>query len=90
MDDIPKVTTDKCRWIDTDVMLADPLTKVMEPWKLDEALNTNYWSLKQPINSIMKKRAKEQREVEQDHKVQPVVGVEFVGHELFVWWVLLC
>ena len=59
MDDVPKDTTDKCRWIDTDIMLADPLTKVMEPWKLDEALETNYWSLKQPIDSIMKKRAKQ-------------------------------
>ena len=59
MDDIPKTTTDKCRWIDTDVMLADPLTKVMEPWKLDEALETNYWSLKQPIESILKKKAKQ-------------------------------
>ena len=73
MDDIPKETTDKCRWIDTDVMLADPLTKVMEPWKLDEALESNYWSLKQPIDSIMKKRAKQiQRRKTKDEKLEAI------------------
>ena len=59
MDEVPTDTTDKVRWIDTDCMLADPLTKVMEPWKLDEALESNYWSVKQPIESILKKRAKQ-------------------------------
>ena len=85
MDDIPKETTDKCRWIDTDVMLADPLTKVMEPWKLDEALDTNYWSLKQPIDSIMKKRAKQlqRRKTKDEMTILPTVPEEEVTVDHF-------
>ena len=30
----PEQTTDRCRWIDTNVMLADPLTKAMDAEKL--------------------------------------------------------
>ena len=37
----------------------DPLTKVMDPVKLLAALDSNTWSLKQPIESIIKKRAKQ-------------------------------
>ena len=33
-DDMPKESTDVLRWVDTDVMLADAMTKVMEPIKL--------------------------------------------------------
>ena len=58
-DDKPSNATDSIRWIDTDCMLADPLTKVMEPVKLNEALNSNYWNLSQPIESVLKKRAKQ-------------------------------
>ena len=39
--------TDIVRWIDTDVMIADPLTKVMEPTKLVEALKTNTLDVEQ-------------------------------------------
>ena len=53
------MATDSIRWIDTDCMIADPLTKVMDPVKLLDALDTNRWSLKQPIESIIKKRAKQ-------------------------------
>jgi hypothetical protein len=31
----------------------------MEPNKLNEALDSNYWNLTQPIESILKKRAKQ-------------------------------
>ena len=55
----PKVTTDYVRWIDTDVMIADPLTKVMDPQKLLEALDSNYWSIKQPLEAVIKKKAKQ-------------------------------
>jgi hypothetical protein len=51
--------TDYCRWVDTDVMLADCLTKVMEPTKLIEALDSNYWDCTQPLDSIAKKKAKQ-------------------------------
>lgn len=55
----PTETTDRVLWIDTDVMIADPLTKVMDPIKLQTALDTNYWSLVQPVESLAKKRAKQ-------------------------------
>ena len=31
----------------------------MDANKLNEALNTNYWSFKQPVESVLKKRAKQ-------------------------------
>ena len=40
--------TDVRRWVDTDCMLADALTKQMSPEKLVAAVSTNNWSLKQP------------------------------------------
>ena len=81
LDDIPTDTTDTVRWIDTDVMLADPLTKVMEPWKLNEAIDTNYWSLKQPIESIVKKRAKQlQRRKAKDENAEQAPIEEVVYH----------
>ena len=51
--------TDKVRWIDTDVMIADPLTKVMEPVKLVHVLETNELDVEQPLDSVLKKRAKQ-------------------------------
>eukprot|EP00439_Symbiodinium_sp_Y106_P083063 s1580_g22.t2 len=51
--------TDIVRRIDTDVMIADPLTKVMEPTKLVEALKTNTLDVEQPLESVVKKRAKQ-------------------------------
>ena len=55
----PEDATDIVRWIDTDVMICDPLTKVMEPVKLTQALDSNEWDLTQPIESLLKKRAKQ-------------------------------
>ena len=40
-------------------MVADPLTKVMEPTKLVHVMETNELDVKQPIDSIVKKRAKQ-------------------------------
>ena len=50
--------TDVCRWVDTDCMLADALTKQMSPEKLVAA---NTWSLEQPIESILRKRDKQRQ-----------------------------
>ena len=50
---------DVVRWIDTDIMLVDPMTKAMSSEKLYAALDTNHWSMEQPIESLMKKRAKQ-------------------------------
>ena len=55
--------TDVCRWVDTDCMLADALTKQMSPEKLETAINTNTWSLKQPIESIVRKRDKQRQRI---------------------------
>ena len=60
-DQLPQAgdATDIARWIDTDVMIADCLTKLMDSSKLMESLDTNYWSCEQPIESLMKKRVKQ-------------------------------
>ena len=58
-DEMPTHPTDILRWIDTGVMLADPLTKQMEANKLIEALDSNTWNARQPIESVIKKRAKQ-------------------------------
>ena len=58
-DEMPSHPTDIVRWIDTDVMLADPLTKQMEANKLVEAMDSNTWNIRQPIESVIKKRAKQ-------------------------------
>ena len=55
---LPNDPTDTVRWVDTHVMIADPLTKTMEPTKMQEALNENYWNTKQPIQSVIEKQAK--------------------------------
>ena len=53
--------TDVCRWVDTDCMLADALTKQMSPEKLEASIDTNTWSLEQPIESVMRKRDKQRQ-----------------------------
>ena len=52
---------DVVQWIDTDIMIVDPLTKAMSSEKLYEALDSNFWDLKQPIESIEKKRLKQRQ-----------------------------
>ena len=51
--------TDVCRWVDTECILADALTKQMSPEKLVAAIDANTWSLEQPIESIVRKRDKQ-------------------------------
>ena len=58
-DEMPTHPTDVVRWIDTDVMLAGPLTKQMEASKLVEAMDSNTWNIRQPIESVIKQRAKQ-------------------------------
>ena len=53
--------TDVCRWVDTDCMLADALTKQMSPEKLVAAIDTNTWSLEQTIESIVRKRDRQRQ-----------------------------
>ena len=69
--------TDIIRWVDTDVMIADPLTKTMDPEKLATALENNLWDLKQPIESIAKKRQKQaQRRSKKDAESSAEPGSE--------------
>ena len=47
------------KWIDTDCMLCDPLAKAMSAQKMCIALDTNTWDIRQPVESILKKRLKQ-------------------------------
>ena len=58
-DEMPADSTDIVRWIDTDVMVADPLTKAMDPEKLIYVMTHGYYDIKQPIESLAKKRQKQ-------------------------------
>lgn len=58
-DERPRETTDELGWIDMEVMITDPLTKIMDPVKLVQALETNRWNVEQPINSVIVKKAKQ-------------------------------
>jgi len=60
-DEKPTNVTDIVYWVDTDVMLADPLTKKMDAKKMWDALDSNYWDMKQPIESLRKKRLKQKQ-----------------------------
>jgi hypothetical protein len=51
--------TDLLKWVDTDIMLCDPLTKAMEAEKLVEFVSSNSWSTAQPSESMLRKRAKQ-------------------------------
>jgi len=60
-DEKPTNVTDVVYWVDTDVMLADPLTKKMDAKKMWDALDSNFWDMKQPIESLRKKRLKQEQ-----------------------------
>ena len=49
-DTLPVDATDTVRWIDTDVMIADPLTKLMDPAKLIHVMRTGTYDIAQPID----------------------------------------
>ena len=82
----PEETTDKVRWIDTDVMLADPLTKGMDPDKLRVALKENHWDLTAPVESVIKKRAKQlQRSKSTEAKQDPPPELKKLVEESKAW-----
>ena len=51
--------TDRVRWIDTCVMAADALTKIMDTSSISDFTSQNQWSLEQPHDSKLKKLAKQ-------------------------------
>lgn len=60
-DERPKETTDIPRWIDAEVMIAHPFTKIMHPVQLVQAVETNKWNVEQPISSVIVKKVKQLR-----------------------------
>jgi hypothetical protein len=60
-DDLPgdHEWTDRVQWIDTEVMAADALTKLMDSSPLSAFVSGSSWSLKQPHEAKLKKRAKQ-------------------------------
>jgi len=70
--------TDRVRWIDTDVMAADALTKVMDLNAVNTFAGSNFWSLKQPHESKLKKKAKQlaRRKTQDTEEVEDPVSSE--------------
>ena len=60
-DDMTIEQSDKVRWIDTSVMLADPLTKLMKADRLEAALLDNVLDLEPTAASQMQKLMKQQQ-----------------------------
>ena len=70
-DEKPSTPTDEIRWIDTDVMPADCLTKAMDTEFLTKILHENKWDTSQPHASKLKKQAKsESRKACKERKLQ--------------------
>ena len=57
----PSDATDVIRWVDTDIMACDPLTKKMEGAKLTNAMDSNYWDLRQLHEALLKERSSRSR-----------------------------
>ena len=68
--------TDVVRWVDTDVMIVDPLTKVMGCTKLVRAIETNRWSLAQPLESLQKKRIKQKQRAKKGSEEADLDGAD--------------
>ena len=68
---------DRIRWIDTSTMLADPLTKMTKPKRLNDALKTGILELERTPESKIakmmrqKQRSKKTEETEEDDKEEP-------------------
>ena len=53
--------TEKVRWIDTDIMIVDPLIKIMSSEELITVLESNRWDLSQPVERVQKRCLKQQQ-----------------------------
>ena len=56
----PEDATDILVWIDTSIMLADPLTKHMDSTVLDDVLARGIWNTQQPPAAVLEKQHKQQ------------------------------
>jgi hypothetical protein len=59
LEDKPEQPTDHIRWIDTEVMVADCLTKAMREDFLRKVLDTNVWNFAQPDSAKATKQKKQ-------------------------------
>ena len=59
-DEIAEDQCDKCIWIDTSTMIADPLTKAMKSDRLDTAISSCWLDLEPTAESQMAKLMKQQ------------------------------
>ena len=57
----PNDTTDRCRWVDTHVMLADPLTKSMICDRLLKAIESNHIDFEQTEEHKQEKIRKQEQ-----------------------------
>ena len=74
----PAEPTDRCRWIDTLVMLADPLTKVMNDAFLQSVLDSNHWDFTQTMEAkAIKQRKQQQRKAKRAEDAE--ADDEFTG-----------
>ena len=60
-DDMTIDQSDKVRWIDTSIMLGDPMTKMMKADRLEEALRTGILDLQPKIATQMAKVMKQRQ-----------------------------
>ena len=70
--------SDKVRWIDTSTMLADPLTKLMKPERLEQALATGVIDLTPTEASRMQKLMKQKQRAKKKEDVVPTAFDESV------------
>ena len=85
-DDLTEDQVDKTRWIDTSTMLADPLTKLMKPGRLTEALDTCTVDLVPTAASTIAKLMKQKQRRKTPSNDHPCNDIENEGYtdELFI------
>ena len=84
-DEVTEDECDRCIWIDTSTMIADPLTKAMKSDRLDDAISSCWLDLEPMAESQMAKLMKQQsRSKSKDGKVPKTVSFDdshhFKGH----------
>ena len=71
LEERPPDQMDMCKWIDTSVMLADSLTKLMKEEYLLKVLNENWWNYEQPefAKELKAKKSQQRRKVSDNSDV---------------------
>ena len=71
-DEITEDQCDKCIWIDTSTMIADPLTKSMRTDRLDQAMSSCWLDLLPTVESQMAKLMKQTNRAKSKEKPKKV------------------